>query len=578
MTPTHTIDIETNMAHDTIWCAVVECIETGSIVVYADWDVYPHVKMEMEEMFPEWKCVDKYWMTLGLMGSIGGHNAVGFDFPVLKREWGVHVEREQMHDSLLMSRMWNCNIDGGHSLKAWGERLKKHGGPETGKLEYDNHDEPLCVEKIIYCVHDVQLTSRVFKFLDTQMTCMGFSDESIELERDVAFFTKMQEDAGFYFDYNKAQELYCELYSRQVEIEEELQQLFPPIVHKRVSEKTGKPLKDVIENFNPGSRPQIARRLEEKGVTWTRFTEKGNVIVDETTLAAHVEDVPEAALMLEYLKSGKLASMVKGWLDHYSADDHRIHGRVNTVGAVTGRMTHSGPNVAQVDKDKRSRSCWTVPEGKKLVGADASGLELRMFAHYINSQEYIDTILNGDIHTYNQEAAGLPTRDDAKTFIYAMLYGAGLGKIGSIVGGSVNRGRELKENFTNSLPEYEELCDKIARIAQQGHLPGLDGRRLRVRHAHAALNTLLQGAGAIVMKKAMVIAMREFESRGWLASGQVKLVAQVHDEFQVEADEDIAFIVGALLTESITMAGRDLGVRCPLDGEYIIGNNWSETH
>lgn len=237
-------------------------------------------------------------------------------------------------------------------------------------------------------------------------------------------------------------------------------------------------------------------------------------------------------------------------------------------------MTHSKPNMAQIPSESAYRQCFKVEEGNKLVGIDASGLELRMLAHYMSDPTYTDLILNGDIHTYNQEAAGLPSRNDAKTFIYAFLYGAGDAKIGSIVGGGDRQGAKLKAKFLDSLPSLKALLAKVKRLAGKGSLPGLDGRRVHVRSEHAALNTLLQSAGAIVMKQALVIASNKLDSYGY----PYKLVAQVHDEFQVEVPASYAERVGVIFRNAIREAGRQLNLRCPLDGEYQIGDNWSQTH
>jgi DNA polymerase I-like protein with 3'-5' exonuclease and polymerase domains len=377
---------------------------------------------------------------------------------------------------------------------------------------------------------------------------------------------------GFAFDFDTACGLYRDHEQRMREIEAELQAVFPPIVEERWSEKTGKRLKDRVTPFNVASRQQVAERLSAKGAVWNDTTPSGKPKVDETTLKQN-EHVPEAVLVLEYLTLQKRYGMLKSWLDAVQ-DDGRIHGRVNTCGAVTGRMTHSSPNMAQIPSDSLYRQCFVVPEGSKLVGIDASGLELRMLAHYMNDAEYTDLILNGDIHTYNQEAAGLETRAQAKTFIYAFLYGAGDAKIGSIVGGSSRKGAQLKDRFLDKLPSLSMLINKVARHGVIGSLPGLDGRRVLIRSEHAALNTLLQSAGAIVMKQALVIATDKLATYGY----PYKLVAQVHDEFQVEVPEEYAQQVGAVFRNAIREAGRQLNLRCPLDGEFNIGNNWAETH
>jgi DNA polymerase I-like protein with 3'-5' exonuclease and polymerase domains len=198
-----------------------------------------------------------------------------------------------------------------------------------------------------------------------------------------------------------------------------------------------------------------------------------------------------------------------------------------------------------------------------------------MLAHYMKDDDYTKEILEGDIHTANQKAAGLATRDQAKTFIYAFLYGAGNEKIGSIVGGSSRAGSNLKKKFLDGTPALRELRELVSEIAEKHKsLPGLDGRRLRVRHQHAALNTLLQGAGAIVMKKAAVIFSGLLESYGI----DVKIVANVHDEWQVECEGHLAVAVGRLGCRAITLAGEAFDMRCPLAGDYHIGDTWAETH
>jgi DNA polymerase I-like protein with 3'-5' exonuclease and polymerase domains len=226
------------------------------------------------------------------------------------------------------------------------------------------------------------------------------------------------------------------------------------------------------------------------------------------------------------------------------------------------------------------RQCWTVEEGNVLVGCDASGLELRMLAHYMKDDNYVKTVTEGsskdgtDVHTVNQKAAGLQTRDQAKTFIYAFLYGAGPSKIGSIVGGSSAAGQKLITSFLEGTPALQRLRSKVSVDASKGFVPGLDGRKIWVRSEHAALNSLLQGAGAIVMKKALVLFDQKVRENKW----NVQLVANVHDEIQFECSPDIAEAAGKACVQSIRDAGVAFKLQCPLDGEYKIGRNWRETH
>lgn len=509
--------------------------------------------------------------TLERLGisSLIMHNGVGFDLPRLYEIWGWEPRGFEIIDTLLLGRLYDPSIDGGHSLKQWalraGQRLKED-------FDTADFDGPLTQKMIDYCLADCRATYDVYLYIDKLLTADDFSDYSRKLELRVAEITAVQERNGFMLDWQRACDIYNELDRAMNLITAELQHIFPPIVEERWSEKTGKRLKDKVTVFNVGSRQQVAERLAAKGAKWTEETPTGKPVVNDKTLAANAH-VPEAAKVLDYMTMQKRVGMLKSWIDAVK-DDGRIHGRVNTNGAVTGRMTHSSPNMAQIPSEGTYRACFTVPDGHKLVGIDASGLELRMLAHYMKDSEYTNLILHGDIHTYNQEAAGLPSRNDAKTFIYAFLYGAGDAKIGSIVGGGAKEGAKLKDKFLKSLPSLRALLLKVQRIASSGTVPALDGRRIRVRSEHAALNSLLQSAGALVMKRALVIAVDKLATYGY----PYKLVAQVHDEFQVEVPEEYAERVGVVFRNSIREAGRQYEMRCPLEGEYMIGNTWAETH
>ena len=171
-------------------------------------------------------------------------------------------------------------------------------------------------------------------------------------------------------------------------------------------------------------------------------------------------------------------------------------------------------------------------------------------------------------------AAGLSDRDTAKTFIYAFLYGAGAAKIGSIIGGDAKAGQRLIDKFLGATPQLARLKEKVAKWAKKGYVPGLDGRKIWVRSEHSALNSLLQGAGAIVMKVALIELVK------YLTQHQIsyRIVVNVHDEWQIECRKADAEFVGKLGKLAIEQAGKILGVRCPLAGDFAIGRNWSETH
>jgi DNA polymerase I-like protein with 3'-5' exonuclease and polymerase domains len=540
------LDLEANgLTPDTIWCVVTR--ENGVNTVHTTPDT----------------------LCKALEGSVSvvGHNLIGYDLPVLERLWGVSVASERIVDTLVLSRLFDPSKSGGHSLRNWGNEL---GFPKGDHDDWSRLSE----EMIEYCKRDVEVTQAVHESLVKSMS--DFSDDSIALEHKVQFAVQQQERNGWVLDQKLAHELLATFKERMNEIEEELQEKFPPIVHERYSEKTGKRLKDRVEVFNVGSRQQIAKRLSTLGVCFEKVTDKGNPIVDEAVL--DTIDLPEARAVSEYLMLQKRYAQVHSWLEHVE-DDGRVHGRVISNGAVTGRMTHQSPNMAQVPASHspfghECRSCWTVPEGKRLVGFDASGLELRMLAHYMDDKEFTNVLLTEDIHTRNQVAAGLETRPQAKTFIYAFLYGAGDAKIGTIVGGSARDGAELKQRFLRNTPALNSLRERVGRASGRGYLTGLDGRRLRVRSEHSALNTLLQAAGAIVMKQALVIL--DDYAKQW--NIDYKFIGNIHDEVQSEVATDQAEKYGWLAVECLKAAGTHFNLRCPLDGEFKVGTTWAETH
>jgi DNA polymerase-1 len=568
-------DIETDgLAPTKVWCIVTLNIDSGEYTTYTEGQY------------------DLFNKAITLADEVLGHNIIGYDIPACEKLLGTDFSACEITDTLVLSRLANPQRKA-HSLGAWGESL---GFPKGDYNDWTNFNPDM----LAYCKQDVAVNNEMYKAVLKELK--GFSPSSIELEHKVMRITQQQMRTGWLLDQPKARDLVAGLKEQSFDLEEEVQRVFKPLPTfiKVVSPKVKKDgtfstvglkfLGDAWTNvggpfsridwpvFNLGSRQQIGRYLKHFGWKPKTFTETGHAIVSEDILK-NVKGIPEAALIASYLLVGKRIAQVSSWLEAVDADTGRVHGYVNTNGAVTGRMTHSKPNLAQVPSagslyGPECRSCWIVDEGYKLVGIDASGLELRMLAHYMNDADYTNTILTGDIHIANQKAAGLDTRNQAKTFIYAYIYGAGDERIGSIAGGGRVVGKRLKDSFLKATPALAKLKENVAQAASRGYIQGLDGRKVFIRSEHAALNSCLQSAGAIIMKQALVI----LDKFATLWKLDYRLVGNIHDEFQVEVKADQADRFGRLAADCITAAGLHFNLRCPLAGDFKVGSNWAETH
>ena len=570
-------DIEANgLNPDTVWCIIAYEREAKE---YIEWsgDTLPNFKDWVKEQ-------DEL--------EVIGHNIIGYDIPVLERLLKVDFSKCKVTDTLVMSRLAEPSRLGGHGLENWGQLLHQPKGEHSDWLNFSQ-------DMVEYCKQDVRVNELVYQRLLRDLR--DFGTESVVLEGQVQRIISKQIENGWLLNQRAAFNLLGELKEKKFDLEDKVHEKFKPLPTfiKEITPKVKKDgtysvvglkfLGDQWEiavapfsrldypEFNLGSRQQIGRYLKYFGWQPETFTDKGQPIVDEGVLSK-VKGIPEAELIGEYLMIQKRIAQVQSWLDAVK-DDGRVHGYVNANGAVTGRMTHSSPNMGQVPAGyspygKECRAVWVVPEGYKLVGMDASGLELRMLAHYMNDKDYTNEILTGDIHTANQLAAGLDTRSQAKTFIYAFLYGAGDAKIGSIVGGTARDGRRLKAKFLKNTPALGALRERVVVAAGRGFVFGLDRRKVSIRSEHAALNSLLQSAGAIIMKKALCI----LDEYATLHKINYKIIGNIHDEIQTEVATKDAERFGRLATASIEAAGLHYKLNCPLAGEYQIGDNWSETH
>ena len=573
---TYTLDIETDrLDAKVIWCVCVKTLGDNEWVVATKPEDLSFIKKT---------------------DIIITHNGIEFDIPILNRLWGTGIMLSQVRDTLILSRLFNPNREGGHSLGQWGKRLAFD---KLGFSDFDQYSE----EMVRYCKRDVALTEKLYLHLRREGS--EFSDKSILLEHEIAHIINLQSKHGFYLDREKANNLFEETYYKAKLIEREIKQEFKPkprfvreVVPKIKKDGTmstvglntfDNPCETVggalslikFEEFNLASPKQIIERLDSCGWNPVMFTPKGSPKICESNLETISDNAPESAKKLaEWKMLESRWKTVESWLK-FCGTDNRIHGKVFTLGAVTGRMTHFDPNMANVVSSEKPygrecRECFTVEDADNysIVGMDAKGLELRMLAHYMNDENYTDIVLHGDPHTANQKAAGLNTRSQAKTFIYAFLYGAGVEKLGTVVNGTARDGAQLKRQFLSNIPSLQKLMNRVQRASEKGNVKGLDGRRILIRHQHAALNTLLQGAGAISCKQWSICMHRYIK----LHKLDARLVNTIHDELQYEVhNRDVdKMIEGA--DKMMQEAGRLLGVRLELNADAKVGKTWASTH
>lgn len=573
---------------------------------------------------------------------ICGHNVIAFDCPCLTKLYGVQFDPQKVIDTLVLSRLVYSNLKdvdlglmrkgvlpkklwGRHSLKAYGYRLGELKG--TYSEETDDAWAVFNEDMLEYNKQDVVVTWKLYQKLQEK----GYTEHASTIEHKAQWLMQKQEHNGYPFDVPKALVLETTLRAELEAITTELAKSVPPIPdrvfipkrdNKRLGYTAGVPVQKYKE-FKINSRDQLKYILgTHLGYKWLdsmyeiETDEDGEetnrkLKLDEESLQQIIHD-PKAshevrqiaeqystAFMLSK-RLGQLADGQRAWLK-LLGDDNRIHGKVNPNGAVSGRATHSNPNVAQVPAvDKpygyQCRELFRVPDGWYQAGVDCSGLELRCLAHFLypyDNGAYAHEILNGDIHTANQKNAGLETRNQAKTFIYGFLYGAGNEKIGEIVGGTAEDGKKLKAKFLKNTPAIKKLQSTIkdtlapydigagCRKYKRKYLIGLDGRKLYVRSLHSALNLLLQSAGALICKRWTTRTEERLQALGLMHSwnGDYCLMAWVHDEIQVACrTKEIAEIVVREAQEAVRDVQEEFKFRIQLDTEGKIGRNWAECH
>lgn len=594
------IDIETDgLLFDLTRTWVVVCKTSTDILTF-----YPHDNEEDVQALND---------LLSEATTIVGHNIMMFDLPVLNKLYGISYDYNKIFDTLIVSRLLKPDRESGHSLKEWGIKLKLFKGDHKDFTKYST-------EMLDYCINDVNVTEVLYDYLTTKELPIYQPKitRAVKLEHDFAYIIQKQINAGFTLDVDKCTKLYIELESEYSSLYNDIKSLMPKLkddTHYLKIKKEGKLFSEsetsysyyrtkdklVVKEFkfedpNPTSRKQIIDLFIGK-YDWKpkHFTENMSPNIDEKVLSSL--SYPEAIKLSRLFRLQKQMGMIKnkngGWLN-YVKDNNRVHGMVHTNSTNTGRCSHSLPNLAQVDKkDLRMREVWVPQPGWKLVGVDASGLELRMMGHYLaiyDKGAFGHEVIQGDIHTLNQKSSGLLTRNAAKTLIYALIYGGGDIKLGTIYATDHNLsglseaklehlGSQVREKLFTNLIGYKEILKTLKQVLiHRKYLIGLDGRPLFPRKVYSAFNLLLQSAGAIVMKQALITMFNYFTRHGYKHGIDYNYVANVHDEVQFECRPDIADELSKLAVQSIRDVKQELNLNIDLDGEAKIGNNWSQTH
>ena len=572
---TFSCDIETDgLDPSVVWCIAVHNVDSGQVITFSGTTL---------GLFKPWMASEVDCLVF--------HNGIGFDVPVLTRLCNIDFSDVQIMDTLVMSQLDEPRREGGHSLASWGERLGFDKGDHEDWSKFSE-------EMLTYCIRDTEITTKLYRHLKLK----ELSKDALELEHATRKHCIQQEVNGWCFDLHGAILLLQDINEDLRNLEDEVHKTFTPLASwksktpvlnrwKKGGGRTAAYAREVelechtnddgdygywhYPEFNLGSRQQVGRYLTHYGWKPSKFTATGLPKVDEGTLKD--VEIPEAKMIARYLMLQKRQGQVSSWIDVYNHKTGRIHSRVHTMGTVTHRMSSSNPNLQQVTASNKEygqemRSLFNVPDGKVIVGADLSGLELRCLAHYMKDADYTEEILSGDIHTANQKAAGLKTRDESKRFIYAYLYGGGDFLIGNICGGSKELGKKIKAEFLSNTPALANLRKRIEIASNKGYIKALDGRKVYVRSSHSALNFLLQSAGAIIAKRAWEIFHVLADDYDY------KQLGVIHDEIQIECDPLDADVIGKLVVDAMESTTKYYKLNCPITGEYKIGKTWNETH
>jgi len=603
-------DIETDALADpkNVWVAVILEVKTGEVHVFRDKDTFAKFARGVT-----------VWV---------GHNFLTYDMPVLADLWGVVIDPRNVIDTLVISRLIQYSLPGGHSLANWGRIFKYEKDLFDDFTQWSQELEDRCVQD---CRINLKVYQRFERFIKDPEWA-----PALRTEHDIARILWQQQKDGFSYNKKEADVLATEIRGECAALEHSLAEAFPKVsrIVREITPKetkhgtlhradfrwmgpdpvldgfaTGIPFSVIRwEHFNPGSPKQVVERLDQAGWKPTeRTTSGGSWKVNEANLATLKPDAPPAAqTLVRWLLLSARERRLAEWGQHYDTRDGRIHGKITHIGCWTQRCAHSAPNMGNVpslnskyggeelkqlayDYGKRMRSLWTASPNLKLVGCDAEGIQLRLFAHFVDNSTFTTALISGnqedgtDAHTLNARALGEGiSRAQAKTFIYAFLLGAGVGKTAAILGVSMGEAQERRERFLDSYPGLRNLREnRIPADIRRGYFVGLDGRKVHIpenkREGNVdgfILGAYLQNGEAVVMKSSNIIWRKDLDRQETF----YRQLNFVHDEWQTEAQPDEAETVGRVQASSISGSTDRFGLLCPMAGTYKVGENWFETH
>lgn len=622
------VDIECNRLKDPdrIWLIVCKDMDSGEYHVFRNVDTDPTDFLEFTPKVRLWV----------------GHNFLGYDAPVLHKLLDWHIPVDNTIDTLVLSKLVDYPRDS-HSIEDYGKEFQLEKGDFSDWSRYSSEMEE-------YCKRDVDICEKIYykykKVIDDRKW-----KPAIDLEQQFQLVCNELHDNGFYFNRDKATNLLGRVQAELENLDKEILIAFPPrlvfvreitprltkygtlnrndfrwVADGDLSRFNGGPFCLVRwQEFNPSSHKQIVDVLNAAGWKPTdktkthveylrsrsnrhrnpedarRYATYGWKVNEENIASLPARaPAPARTLAKRILYEARRRTLVE-WLGLVDTDS-RIHGEYHGIGTWTHRTATTRPNTQNIPNEKDDqgrlkllggelRALWCAPRGRLLVGCDAEGIQLRGFAHYINDVEFTREVCDGDPHSLNQRILGdiCKDRQASKRFIYALLLGAGLGKLAEILECSKEEAERGLHRIMERYSGFLELKENVFPAdIRRGWFRAVDGRKVTIPSVrdkpHLVMSGYLQSFEAIVMKKATL------KWKQWLQENKTDhiIVDLVHDEWQTECrnNMDDAIRIGNAQCEALKQTGIDLGLNVPLAGsfynkkknDYTIGTNWRVTH